>query len=60
MELLKALEQWEIYIENIESPFMKILQLDELFFQKKVIKMEKGEKDKIDVRSSIKSFNELD
>ena len=41
LEFYKKRPKWEIHICNIESPFMKLLQLDKLFFMKKIIKMEK-------------------
>jgi hypothetical protein len=41
LEFYKKRPRWEMHICNIESPFMKLLQLDKLFFVKKIIKMEK-------------------
>jgi len=42
LEFYKTKPKWEVLICNEESPFMKLMQLDNLFFVKKVIHREKG------------------
>ena len=42
LEYFKQMHFWEMCVSNVESPFMKLLQLDNLFFIKKVIKIEKA------------------
>ena len=32
-----------MHIQNVESPFMKLLQLDNLFFNKRVMNSRKGD-----------------
>ena len=43
LEYYKQKPDWERHIQNVDSPFMKLLQLDNLFFIKKILKMEKGD-----------------
>ena len=50
LELSKRSKEFEPLIINVQSPFMRMLQIDDLFFQKKIIKMEKGD--------GQKTFNE--
>ena len=42
LEHFKVKPDWESHISNVESPFMKLLQLDHLFFCKQVISVKKG------------------
>ena len=58
-----------MHIQNVDGPFMKMLQLEGLFFQKKIIAMQKGElespfntakKEEMQQFSSAKALNELE
>ena len=40
LEYYKVKPSWERHIQNVDSPFMKLLQLDNLFFIKKILKAE--------------------
>lgn len=42
LEHYKAQSDWEKHINDVESPFMRLLQLDKLFFNKKVISSTKN------------------